>query len=92
MKNVCVEEYYTGNIYHRSNKRKQHVSAIMMCVAERQYFRSFYWCITQVESSESESSEEEEGHDDAMGKVTAGVDDMQNEAFWELDLNPDLPS
>ncbi|KAJ2962347.1 hypothetical protein NQZ79_g2481 [Umbelopsis isabellina] len=45
-----------------------------------------------LESSESESSEEEEGHDDAMGKVTAGVDDMQNEAFWELDLNPDLPS
>ncbi|CAM0135190.1 hypothetical protein VKS41_000225 [Umbelopsis sp. WA50703] len=45
-----------------------------------------------LESSESESSEEEEGHDDAMGKVTTGVDDMQNEAFWELDLNPDLPS
>ncbi|KAG2186390.1 hypothetical protein INT43_002828 [Umbelopsis isabellina] len=45
-----------------------------------------------LESSESESSEEEGGHDDAMGKVTAGVDDMQNEAFWELDLNPDLPS
>lgn len=45
-----------------------------------------------VESSESESSEDEEGQDDAMGKITAGAEDIHNEAFWELDLNPDLPS
>ncbi|GAB5591326.1 hypothetical protein Unana1_06226 [Umbelopsis nana] len=44
------------------------------------------------ESSESESSEEEDGQDDAMAKVAAGAEDMHNEAFWELDLNPDLPS
>ncbi|CAO3678499.1 unnamed protein product [Umbelopsis ramanniana] len=44
------------------------------------------------DTSSSESSEDEEGQDDGMGKPAAGGEDIHNEAFWELDLNPDLPS
>lgn len=44
------------------------------------------------DNSSSESSEDEEGQDDGMGKPAAGGEDIHNEAFWELDLNPDLPS
>ncbi|KAI8575251.1 hypothetical protein K450DRAFT_262643 [Umbelopsis ramanniana AG] len=44
------------------------------------------------DNSSSESSEDEEGQDDGMGKPAAGGEDIHNDAFWELDLNPDLPS
>jgi hypothetical protein len=57
-------------------------------VSQRRYL---IFCVA-VDNSSSESSEDDEGQDDGMGKPAAGGEDIHNEAFWELDLNPDLPS
>jgi hypothetical protein len=91
MKNVCEGVFSIGNMYHLNNRRKKHVSegGLEMSTHHVSHTRLFFCA---VESSESESSEDEEGQDDAMGKITAGAEDIHNEAFWELDLNPDLPS
>jgi hypothetical protein len=49
------------------------------------------FCLT-VDNLSSESSEDEQGQDDGIGKASTAAEDIHNEAFWELDLNPDLPS
>ncbi|KAH8556121.1 hypothetical protein BGW37DRAFT_417688 [Umbelopsis sp. PMI_123] len=46
----------------------------------------------QVQETCDESSEDEQGQDDGIGKASTAAEDIHNEAFWELDLNPDLPS